>query len=53
MRDGRLIAFSSMNDNAQYDVVVVGGGIAGMIAANRAAQRNLRAVVLEQGSDEK
>lgn len=42
-----------MNDKAQYDVVVVGGGIAGMIAANRAAQLNLRAVVLEQGSDEK
>lgn len=42
-----------MNDKAQYDVVVVGGGIAGMIAANRAAQLNLRAVVLEQGTDEK
>src|SRR3989304_628148 len=42
-----------MNDKAQYDVVIVGGGIAGMIAANRAAQLNLRAVVLEQGTDEK
>ncbi len=42
-----------MNDKAQYDVVIVGGGIAGMIAANRAAQLELRAVVLEQGSDEK
>lgn len=42
-----------MNDKAQYDVVVVGGGIAGMIAANRAAQLNLRAVVLEQGADAK
>ena len=40
-----------MNDKAQYDVVIVGGGIAGMIAANRAAQLNLRAVVLEQGTD--
>ena len=42
-----------MNDKAQYDVVIVGGGIAGMIAANRAAQLNLRAIVLEQGTDEK
>ena len=42
-----------MNDKTLYDVVVVGGGIAGMIAANRAAQLNLRAVVLEQGSAEK
>ena len=40
-----------MNDRAQYDVVIVGGGIAGMIAANRAAQLKLRAVVLEQGAD--
>ena len=42
-----------MSEKAQYDVVIVGGGIAGMIAANRAAQLNLRAVVLEQGSAEK
>lgn len=40
-------------DNAGNDVVVVGGGIAGMIAANRAAQLGLRATVLEQGSDAK
>ncbi|OGA50416.1 MAG: hypothetical protein A3G24_12765 [Betaproteobacteria bacterium RIFCSPLOWO2_12_FULL_62_13] len=42
-----------MNDKAQYDVVVVGGGIAGMIAANRAAQLNLRPIVLEQGTGAK
>lgn len=42
-----------MNGNAQYDVIVVGGGMAGMIAANRAAQLDLRAVVLEQGADAK
>jgi fumarate reductase flavoprotein subunit len=35
------------------DVIIIGGGIAGMIAANRAAQLGLKAVVLEQGSDEK
>lgn len=33
-----------MNDNSQYDVVVVGGGIVGMIAANRAAQFNVALV---------
>ena len=42
-----------MSDKAQHDVVVVGGGLAGMIAANRAAQLGLRAIVLEQGTAEK
>ena len=42
-----------MNDRAQYDVIIVGGGIAGLVAANRAAQLDLRPVVLEQGRDEK
>jgi fumarate reductase flavoprotein subunit len=32
-----------------YDVVVVGGGLAGLAAANRAAELGLSAVVLEQG----
>jgi fumarate reductase flavoprotein subunit len=36
-----------------YDVAIVGGGIAGLIAANRAAQLGLRPIVLEQGSAEK
>jgi len=35
------------------DVIIVGGGMAGMIAANRAAQLGLRSLVLEQGSAEK
>jgi fumarate reductase flavoprotein subunit len=39
-----------MNDEAQHDVVIVGGGAAGMIAANRAGQLGLRTVVLEQGA---
>src|SRR3954468_14177973 len=42
-----------MSDKGPYDVVVIGGGIAGMIAANRAAQLELRALVLEQGTAEK
>jgi fumarate reductase flavoprotein subunit len=35
-----------------YDVVVVGGGLAGLSAANRAAELGLSAVVLEQGEAE-
>jgi fumarate reductase flavoprotein subunit len=35
--------------NDQYDVVVVGGGIAGLSAANRAAQQGLKVAVLERG----
>ena len=34
------------------DLVVVGGGIAGLTAANRAAEAGCSAVVLEQGEDE-
>jgi len=37
----------------QYDVVVIGGGIAGMTAALRAAELGLRACLLEQGTDER
>ena len=36
-----------------YDVLVIGGGIAGMTAANRAAELGKRVVVLEKGSEEK
>jgi fumarate reductase flavoprotein subunit len=35
--------------NQQYDVVVVGGGIAGLSTANRAAQQGLKVAVLERG----
>ena len=34
------------------DVICVGGGLAGMVAANRAAQLGARALVLERGSEE-
>jgi fumarate reductase flavoprotein subunit len=36
----------------QNDVVIVGGGIAGLIAGRRAAQQGLRVAVLERGGDE-
>ncbi len=35
------------------DLIVIGGGIAGLTVANRAAQLGLKALVLEQGSAEK
>lgn len=36
-----------------WDVVVVGGGLAGLSAANRAAELGLRVVVLERGTEER
>jgi fumarate reductase flavoprotein subunit len=39
--------------NAVFDVVVIGGGIAGLIAAGRASQQGLRVAVLERGTDER
>ena len=42
-----------MNDeNVGYDVIVIGGGIAGLIAANRAAELGKRVVVLEKSAEE-
>ena len=38
--------------DVQYDVVVIGAGIAGLVAANRAAQLGKRVVVLEKSEDE-
>ncbi len=40
-------------NSASFDVVVVGGGLAGLTAANRCAEAGLRVVVLEQGSEER
>lgn len=35
---------------SSFDVLVIGGGIAGLVAANRAAELGKRAVVLEKGT---
>ena len=42
-----------MSEERRCDVAIVGGGIAGLITANRLAQLGTRAVVLEQGSEER
>src|SRR5689334_10263445 len=36
-----------------YDLIVIGGGLAGLTAAGRAAQQGLRVAILERGSDER
>lgn len=36
------------SDNTTYDVVVIGGGASGMMAAGRAGERGLRVLVLEK-----
>jgi fumarate reductase flavoprotein subunit len=41
-----------VNDAHDYDVLVVGGGISGLTAANRAVQQGLKVAVLERGADE-
>jgi fumarate reductase flavoprotein subunit len=42
-----------MSETSDFDVVVVGGGIGGLTAANRAAEQGLRVALLERGSDER
>jgi len=41
-----------MEKSPLLDLAVVGGGYAGLVAANRAAQLGLKAVVLERGNEE-
>ena len=37
----------------QHDVIVIGAGIAGLVAANRAAQLGKRVLVLEKSTEER
>jgi len=41
------------NTDVQHDVIVIGAGIAGLVAANRAAQLGKRVIVLEKSREEK
>jgi fumarate reductase flavoprotein subunit len=41
------------NGNASYDVIVIGGGISGLVAANRAAELGQRTAVLERGTEDR
>ena len=40
------------HDEVNYDVIIVGAGLAGLIAGNRAAELGLRPLVLEKSADE-
>ena len=40
-------------NSSSADIVIIGGGLAGLVTANRAAQLGLKATVLEQGIAEK
>lgn len=42
-----------MTDETIFDVIIVGAGMAGMVAANRAAELGLKPLVLEKGSEER
>jgi fumarate reductase flavoprotein subunit len=42
-----------MAESQRSDLVVIGGGVAGLVAASRAAEFGLSVVVLEQGEDER
>jgi fumarate reductase flavoprotein subunit len=42
-----------MGDSPEFDLVSIGGGFAGLVAALRGAELGLRTAILEQGKDER
>jgi fumarate reductase flavoprotein subunit len=42
-----------MSEHQEFDLVAIGGGFAGLVAALRGAELGLRTAVLEQGTDER
>ena len=40
-----------MSEHSEFDLVAVGGGFAGLVAALRGAELGLRSAVVEQGAD--
>src|SRR5260221_5077231 len=42
-----------MSEQPEFDLVSIGGGFAGLIAALRGAELGLRTAVLERGTDER
>ena len=42
-----------MAEQAEFDLVAIGGGFAGLVAALRGAELGLRTAVVEQGDDER
>jgi fumarate reductase flavoprotein subunit len=42
-----------MSEHPEFDLVAIGGGFAGLVAALRGAELGLRTAVLEQGADER
>ena len=46
-----ILAYKAPPNNEGYDLICIGGGIAGLVAGVRAAERGLKVAVLEKGTD--
>ena len=50
---GRIISMGTQMNKIESEVVVVGAGIAGLVTALRLAEQGIKAIVVEQGSEDK